>query len=99
VTFVTYEIRFKTGFFKTQCYILNIFERKMILTPREKDKLEQIVIIDKDLIAVEIINKDSSGAEIEIKTKNESYFGIITTGIDQLLLTLIREFGNKITVI
>ena len=94
---MTFEIKIKAGFFKTQPYYLTIETRQIILTPQSEAENGRVVIDDKDLKAVSIISKNMNSSEIEIITYSNTYIGSINSENDLKEITrhLAQEFGGK----
>ena len=96
-----FGIKLKSGFFKTQRYMLEISKNRIILTPGEKEgSSKQIVISDSDLVAVEMVEKDSNKVELEFNTKNGIYTGTldIDVNIDNFIATFSRELGKRFSI-
>ena len=93
---MTYEIRLKRGFFKTQPYYLTIASGQIILTPKELLGDKRLVIRDSDLTSICVTRTKTSG-EIEIVTPQDTYVGHFVPPIDfvELGQVFTAAFGRK----
>jgi len=100
MTFLTYELKLKTGFFKTEFYDLCIYDDKIVLVSKENTALQEIVITKKDLNSISLINKNSKFFEIEIRTQQGIFIGNLSTSFDskELLRILVKNFDGKILI-
>ncbi len=94
---VTFEIKLKVGFFKTQDYYLTIAGEQIILTPRDSSETERLVIAREELKLVSIISRNLTCADLEIRTPTNTYLGRISPSDDlkELSSHLVQEFGDK----
>lgn len=94
---VTYEIKLKEGFFKTQVYYLTVGSGQIILTPQEHDDKDQVVINGDELQSVSIMSRNRTSPELEIVTSTNIYDGNLSAQIDlkKLAGDLDQEFGLK----
>lgn len=91
---MTFDVRLKTGFFRTQSYFLTIGQGQIILTPQD-DNDDCRLVIDADNIRSIYL----TSGEFEIIT-DVIYTGIFPahTNINQLSYLLATEFGEKLIV-
>lgn len=94
---MTFEIKIKAGFFKTQNYYLTVEAGQIILTPREDSENRRLVIEDHNLKSVSIISRNTYSGELEITTHSNTYIGSINlqTGMEEITKKLAQEFGSK----
>lgn len=94
---MTFEIKLKTGFFKTQCYYLTVGHRQILLTPREADN-EKFIIDDNELISICIFKKSCQTGEFEIITQSRVYIVnfAIQTNLEEVCQSFVKEFDNKL---
>lgn len=94
---MTFEIRLKAGFFKTQAYYLTIEAGQIILTPVDNASIEREVIEREELKSVSIISRTMNSGELEIATQKQIYLGSISPSADleELTRNLAQEFGDK----
>lgn len=94
---MTFEIKLKVGFFKTQAYYLTIAGEQIILTPQDSSETERLVIERKELKSVSIISRNVTSADLEITTHRHTYLGSISPSDDlkELTRNLAQEFGDK----
>jgi hypothetical protein len=97
VVFMAYDVKLKSGFFKTQQYTLAISNKQITLTPQEDSELHNIVITDQDLSTISITGRDTKLTEFEINAQSGIYMGTFAadTNIEEVLWTLKKEFGSK----
>lgn len=93
---LTFEIRLKAGFFKTQVYYLTVGSGQIVLTPLERDGNDRVVINGDELQSVSMMNRGNH-AELEIVASTNIYVGSLAaqTDIKKLAGNLDREFGAK----
>jgi hypothetical protein len=91
---MTFDVRLKTGFFKTQPYFLTISQGQIILTPQDADDDGRLVIDADNVQSIYL-----TSGEFEIIT-DVIYTGILPahTNIKQLSHLLATEFGEKLIV-
>ncbi|AFQ43778.1 hypothetical protein [Desulfosporosinus meridiei] len=96
---LTFKIKLKTGFFKTQPYDLTLGKGEIILTPLEDNDGSCLVIKGEDLQAI-WINIRNVSAELEIMTVTNSYIASFTdhTCLEEVSIVLAKEFGGKVTL-
>jgi hypothetical protein len=94
---MVYDVKLKSGFFKTQQYTLAISNKQITLTPQEDSELHNIVITDQDLSTISITGRDTKLTEFEINAQSVIYMGTFAadTNIEEVLWTLKKEFGSK----
>lgn len=85
---LTFKIKLKTGFFKTQPYDLTIGKGQIILTPLENNRNRRLVINEEDLQSIYIIIGNVPSCELEIITASNRY---IASFVDQ---TCLKEVAN-----
>lgn len=97
---MTYNVRFRAGFFKTQPYVLDISAGQILLYPRDDKSMESFVIKSHELERISISKGNTNSREIEIKTRTDTYIGILDsrTDFEQFLCDLSREFGRKFII-
>lgn len=95
---MTYKIKLKAGFFKTQPYSLIISQGQIILTPQEDSGNGRLVIGKNDLRSVCLIKKDLGSGEFEIVTHSGIYIGSFApqTDLEEVRHALAKEFGKKV---
>lgn len=93
---MTYEIKLKVGFFKTQPYCLTITGGQIILTPQEDGVDDRPVIDNSELTSICIIKTMKSG-EFEIITPGGIYVGTFApqTDLEKVRHVFARAFGPK----
>ncbi len=93
---MTFKVKLKIGFFKTQLYDLVISQGQMFWRPQEKSEAA-LLIKNSELESVCLIKKNGGETELEIVTSDAVYVGILVTGDDfsRLKQVLAKEFGNK----
>lgn len=96
---MTFEIKLKAGFFKTQQYFLTIGRKHINLTPQNAAN-DSFLIDDNELIAIGIFKKNRQTAEIEIITSSSVYTGAFSLrkNLEEVCLALVKEFGNILFV-
>jgi len=94
---MTFEIRLKVGFFKTQVYYLTVGYGQIIMTPQDNDGNDRVVINKDELQSVSLMSRNWGSAELEIVTLNNIYIGSLAaqTDLKKLAGNLDREFGAK----
>lgn len=94
------DFKLKTGFFKTEQYILAIDTSQLILTPKKDGETHRIVINDNDITTITIIKRGSRLIELEIVSKIGIYIGTLESNskIDEIIFLLRKEFGRKFLV-
>ncbi|MDD2555552.1 MAG: hypothetical protein PHN17_04280 [Syntrophaceticus sp.] len=94
---VTFEIRLKAGFFKTQVCYLKVGSGQIILIPQEHDGNDRVVINGDELQSVNIMSRNLTYAELEIVTTTNIYVGSLAaeTDLKKLAVNLGQEFGAK----
>lgn len=94
---MTFEIKMKVGFFKTQAYCLTTESGQIVLTPLGNSEMERQVIEWEELKSVSIISQNMTSVELEIAAHSHTYFGSISSSADleEIIRNLAREFGNK----
>jgi len=94
---MTYEIKLKTGFFKTEEYILDVSKTQTTLTPKDKLETSNIVIEASELISLTITKGKNYLTEFEIHSRDCTYTGIIDRrySFDQLIYDFTKELGDK----
>lgn len=94
---MTFEIRLKAGFFKTQAYYLTVGSGQIIMTPQENDGKERVVINKDELQSVSLMSRNWTSAEMEIVTPTNIYVGSLAepTDLKKLASNLEQEFGAK----
>jgi len=94
---VTFEIKLKAGFFKTQTYYLTVEAEQIILTPLDDPETERQVIDKKELKSISIYSRNMTSGELEIITHSNTYLGSISSSADleELTRCLALEFGDK----
>jgi hypothetical protein len=95
---LTFKIRLKTGFFKTQPYYLTIGQGQIILTPQEDMEKGRLIISEADLQSVCITRQQLSAGELEIITRSGACVGIFSdeTDLEEVSSVFSREFGPKL---
>ncbi len=95
-----YEIKLKTGFFKTEQYMLEITPKKIVLCPKEDVRNSNIVIKTCEISNISINSRDSNLIEIEIVANNGVYICIVDAkyNIDELIYDLTKELGRKLII-
>lgn len=88
---MTYDIKLKTGFFKTQPYLLILDQGQIILTPHAADDNSRLVIDAGSIRSISL-----TADEFEIIT-DVLYTGRLSnqTDVNQLSYLLAKEFGDK----
>ncbi len=96
---MTFKIKLKVGFFKTQFYNLAINDGKLILTPFD-NKENDLVINDNQLKSVNFIQWESREGELEIITHDAVYLGSLAEKDDfaKLFPILSKELGSKFLI-
>lgn len=91
---MTFSIKLKTGFFRTQSYFLTIDQGQIILTPQEGKEKDPLII---DVHTIQSISL--TAGELEIIT-DVIYGGVFSpqTDLKQLSNLLGTEFGEKFTI-
>ncbi len=94
---VTFEIRLKAGFFKTQTYYLTVGSGQIIMTPQENDGKDRVVIKEDELQSISMTSRNWVSAELEIATPTNIYVGSLAaqTDLKKLASNLDQEFGSK----
>ena len=94
---LTFEIKMKEGFFKTQPYYLTIETGKIILTPQDDSDSRRLVIEEQELRAINITSTNMTIGEMEITTRDNTYIGSLTSHNDlsEIANHLARQFGEK----
>lgn len=84
-----FNVRLKTGYFKTELYEMVIDKNHISLKPKD-DGIKLMTINLHDLVAVSITGKIHP--EIEIQTTKNTYYGIMDeyTDMDELLIMFRR---------
>lgn len=97
---LTFKIKLKTGFFKTQPYDLTLGKGQIILTPLEDNRNRRLVINAEDLQAIWIIIRNVSAGELEIITESNSYIARFTdqSCLEEVSIVFAKEFGSKVIV-
>lgn len=75
-----FRLKMKTGFYKTTCYALSIFDGGIQLLPAEDKTREIIRVMQEDLIAVTLMREKRS--EIQIKTRDQIFAGTFIDNFD-----------------
>lgn len=96
---MTYEIKLKKGFFKTQPYLLTVADGQIILTSQGESADNRLVIGNSEVTSICIIMTMRSG-EIEIVTPGAIYIGIFAplTDMEKVRQVFSKEFANKIVL-
>ena len=94
---MTFEIKLKVGFFKTQPYDLVIRLGQIILTPQEDQEYGSLVIEDKELQSVSITRRKLHSMELEIVAHSIVLIGSFAsqTDMEEAAKILSREFKDK----
>jgi hypothetical protein len=94
---LTFEIKMKAGFFKTQAYCLTAESGQIVLTPLDNLEMEPQVIEWEELKSVSIISRNMTSAELEIAAHGRTYVGSIssTADLEEIIRNFAREFGHK----
>ena len=97
---MTFKIKLKRGFFKTELYDLSISSDLLILTPTDYPS-PSLEITKEELKSIAFIARENSEGEIEIITNDVIYNGNLLNGEDNAFLgqVLYKEFGNKFTLL
>ena len=95
---MTFEIKVKVGFFKTQPYQLTFGPGQIILTPLEDIDNGLLVIKGQDLKSVSIMRRMPSG-EIEIATHSNTFIGTFNSqsDLEDVAKILSKGFSAKFT--
>lgn len=93
-----WNVKLKTGIFKTQEYLLWIEERKIIL--QDLTNIKDLLSFSYDQIKSVTFIKKNEGYELEINTNNGIYLVALTKEIDinELIGTFTSNFGKKVSL-
>jgi len=91
---MTFDIKLKTGFFKTRSYYLTIGQGRLVLTPQDDSDDSPLVINAHQLQSIYL-----TAGEFEI-IADSIYTGSFgpQTNLNQLSYLLATEFGDKFSV-
>ncbi|KUG02693.1 hypothetical protein ASZ90_019918 [hydrocarbon metagenome] len=94
---MTFDIKLKVGFFKTQPYYLAIRPGQIIMTPQEDQEDGSLVIEDKELQSVSITRRKLHSMELEIVSHSITLIGSFAsqTDMEEAAKNLAREFKHK----
>lgn len=94
---MTFEIKMKEGFFKTQTYYLTIETGKIILTPQDDSDSRHLVIEEQELRSISITSTNMTLGELEITTRDNTYIGSLTSHneLGEIAKHFAQEFGEK----
>lgn len=97
------KIKLKTGFYKTTDVYITVENKSIILSPVNSLNKSDIVINDKDLIEIIIINKKGKNIQIEFYTNKKLYTASFvlnsnTDEIGDIIYKLILDFNKKIII-
>ncbi len=96
---MTFKIKFKAGFFKTELYYLSIEAGKIIMLPQGYEAEDFLVIDGEELLSVSIMSRNLISGEMEIVTRSNTYIGIFDSPADleEMAKIFAQEFGAKFT--
>lgn len=91
---MTFEVKLKTGFFRTRSYYLTIGQGRLVLTPQDSTDDVCVVIDASQLQSIYL-----AAGEFEVIADN-IYTGSVAphTNLYQLSCLLATEFGEKFSV-
>lgn len=97
MVFLTYELKLRTGFFKTEQYNLGVNENKIVLAPKKNQMLQEIIIMPENLKSISLSNKNNNLFELEIQTQQGIFVGDLLTAVNikRLLIMLNKNFAGK----
>lgn len=94
-----YEIKLKTGFFKTELYNLSVYNERITLESKEKCEVQSKVFHDKDIYFICIVKKNTGIFEIEINARQGTFIGVLSCpGLEKLFYILKSEFNSKVII-
>ncbi|HZK44592.1 MAG TPA: hypothetical protein VFC73_09965 [Syntrophomonadaceae bacterium] len=93
---MTFKIKLKVGYFKTELYNLAISEGNITLSPLD-NKADFLFIENSELKSVGYIKRENREGELEIITSDTIYTGTLlaSDSLVELYKTLSKELGNK----
>lgn len=96
---MTFEIKVKIGFFKTQPYQLTFGPGQIILTPLEDIDNGLLVMEGRDLKSVSIMRRNLTSGEIEIVTHSNTFIGSFNSqrDLEDVAKILSKEFSAIFT--
>lgn len=97
------KIKLKTGFYKTIDVYILVENKSITLSPVNSLNNSDIIISDKDIIEIIIINKNKKNIQIELYTSKKLYTAsiVLNTNIDdvkEVIHKLILNFNKKIII-
>ncbi|WP_409227932.1 hypothetical protein [Gudongella sp. SC589] len=97
---MSYQVKLKSGFFKTLRYRMSIEEDQLILRPELPEGFDLIAIKNEDVLELGFIRFPGGRIEFEIITTGAYYFGCISpeTDLDVLIQALKKSFGRRLSV-
>lgn len=93
-----WNVKLKTGIFKTQEYLLWIEKRRIML--QNLTNVKDLLSFPYDQIKSVTFIKKNEGYELEINTNNGIYLAALTKDIDinELIGTFTSNFGKKVSL-
>lgn len=95
-----YELKLKTGFFKTELYNLSVCNEQITLEQKENKGLERFILHNRDIYLISIVKKKANTYEIEINAQQGAFVGILfsNSNLEELFYTLKKEFDGKVII-
>lgn len=95
---VIYDIKLKSGFFKTENYSLEIEQEKLNLVSKQTGR--KITFYENDITSISIIKSHPLQIQIEISTNKEIYSVYFQpeTDCDNLIVSLRHRINTKICI-
>lgn len=97
---MNYQVKLKSGFFKTLKYKMTVEEDELILKPELREGFDLIAIRNEDVLELGFIRYPGGKLEFEIITTGAYYFGYISPDNDteELIRVLKNSFGKRLSV-
>lgn len=95
-----FQVKLKSGFFRTLNYKLEVEKDELVLKPEVREGTDLIVIRNEDILELGIIRYSSGKMEFEIITTGSYYFGCISSenNIDELFSSLKSTLGKRLSI-
>lgn len=76
---MTFEIKLKSGFFRTESWYLTLRPGQLTMTPQDGDPNRRRVMAQEEVQSICIIRHNSRAGDVEIVSRDVTYVGSFTT--------------------
>ncbi len=97
---MTFEIKVRSGFFKTETWYLNLRPGQLTMTPQDGDLSRRRVISQEEVQSICIIQHNSRVGDLEIVSQDATYLGSFTVpgDMEEAARILARMFRSRFSL-